>query len=112
MLADQLLALPDFNILPPTFGYILAGVLGAVIGSFLNVVIHRVPREESIVFPNSHCPSCGVVIAFYDNIPILSYIVLRGKCRGCHEHISARYPLLNCHARYCLLRWRGTTDLV
>jgi leader peptidase (prepilin peptidase) / N-methyltransferase len=87
-----ILALPDLSLIPPTFGYILAGILGAVIGSFLNVVIHRVPREKSIVFPSSRCPSCGAVIAFYDNIPILSYLVLRGKCRGCKEHISARYP--------------------
>jgi leader peptidase (prepilin peptidase)/N-methyltransferase len=63
-----------------------------MIGSFLNVVIHRVPLEESIVFPNSRCPSCGATIAFYDNIPVLSYLVLRGKCRGCAKHISLRYP--------------------
>jgi len=80
------------NLLPPVFGYILAGVFGAIIGSFLNVVIHRVPLEESIVFPNSRCPSCGAVIAFYDNIPILSYVALRAKCRHCKEHISLRYP--------------------
>jgi leader peptidase (prepilin peptidase) / N-methyltransferase len=78
--------------IPPAFGYIVAGVFGAVIGSFLNVVIHRVPIEESIVFPNSRCPSCGAAIAVYDNIPVLSYLALRGKCRGCKEHISFRYP--------------------
>src|SRR5215217_3127907 len=82
----------DLNIVPPVFGYILAGVFGAVIGSFLNVVIHRVPLEESIVFPNSRCPACGAVIAFYDNIPVLSYAALRAKCRHCKEHISFRYP--------------------
>jgi len=74
------------------FGYVIAGVLGAIIGSFLNVVVHRVPIEESIVFPNSRCPSCGGPIAFYDNIPVLSYIVLGAKCRHCKEHISFRYP--------------------
>ncbi len=84
--------MPDLTSVPPAFGYILAGVFGAIIGSFLNVVIHRVPLEESIVFPNSRCPSCGAVIAFYDNIPVLSYIVLRAKCRRCKEHISFRYP--------------------
>src|SRR6266851_2193920 len=85
--------LPDPNLLiPPTFAYIILGVVGAIIGSFLNVVIHRLPREESIVFPNSRCPSCGTVIAFYDNIPVLSYAVLRGRCRSCKTHISARYP--------------------
>ena len=84
--------MPDLNLIPPVFGYIVAGVFGAIIGSFLNVVIHRVPLEESVVFPNSRCPSCGNVIAFYDNIPILSYIALGAKCRRCKEHISIRYP--------------------
>ena len=82
----------DLSLVPPVVGYVIAGVFGAVIGSFLNVVIHRVPLEESIVFPNSRCPSCGAVIAFYDNIPILSYAFLRAKCRNCKEHISFRYP--------------------
>jgi len=94
MLASQLLALPDFSLVPPFYGYIIAGIFGAVIGSFLNVVIHRVPLEESVVFPNSRCPSCGATIAFYDNIPVLSYVMLGGKCRGCKKHISARYPLV------------------
>jgi leader peptidase (prepilin peptidase)/N-methyltransferase len=93
MLAS-LLALPDFSLIPPLYGYIIAGIFGAVIGSFLNVVIHRVPLEQSIVFPNSRCPSCGAAIAFYDNIPVLSYVMLGGKCRGCKKHISARYPLV------------------
>jgi len=92
MLPSQLLALPDLYLLPPTAGYIIAGIFGAIIGSFLNVVIHRVPLEESIVFPNSRCPSCGAVIAFYDNIPVLSYLMLGGKCRACKKHISLRYP--------------------
>lgn len=84
---------PDLNLLlAPPINYILAGILGAIIGSFLNVVIHRVPLEESIVFPNSRCPSCGAVIAFYDNIPVLSYLLLGGRCRGCKQHISRRYP--------------------
>jgi leader peptidase (prepilin peptidase) / N-methyltransferase len=82
----------DFSLVPPVVGYVIAGVFGAIIGSFLNVVIHRVPLEESIVFPNSRCPSCGAVIAFYDNIPILSYAFLRARCRNCKEHISFRYP--------------------
>jgi len=80
------------NGLPPVLGYIVAGVFGAIIGSFLNVVVHRVPIDESIVFPNSRCPSCGSAIAFYDNIPVLSYIMLGAKCRHCKEHISFRYP--------------------
>ena len=84
--------MPDLSLVPPAFGYVLAGVFGAIIGSFLNVVIHRVPLEESIVFPNSRCPSCGAVIAFYDNIPVLSWMLLRAKCRGCKQPISFRYP--------------------
>ena len=82
----------DLNLVPPVVGYVIAGIFGAIIGSFLNVVIHRVPNEESIVFPNSSCPSCGAAIAFYDNIPVLSYVLLGAKCRKCKEHISFRYP--------------------
>jgi len=67
-------------------------MFGAVVGSFLNVVIHRVPNEQSIVFPNSACPHCGTPIKAYDNIPILSWLLLRGKCRSCSGPIAARYP--------------------
>ncbi|HXM51458.1 MAG TPA: prepilin peptidase [Pyrinomonadaceae bacterium] len=70
----------------------LMGVLGAMIGSFLNVVIHRLPREQSIVFPNSTCPKCRSKIKAYDNIPIVSFLILRGQCRACSAPISARYP--------------------
>ncbi len=84
--------LPDLSLIPPAFIYIVIGVFGAIIGSFLNVVIHRLPVDESIVFPNSRCTSCSTVIAFYDNIPVLSYLLLRGQCRTCKAHISARYP--------------------
>jgi leader peptidase (prepilin peptidase)/N-methyltransferase len=89
----SLSALPlDFNLVPLTFVYIFIGVCGAIIGSFLNVVIHRLPREESIVLPSSRCPSCGGAIAFYDNVPVLSYLLIGGRCRSCKTHISARYP--------------------
>jgi len=84
--------MPDLNLVSPVIGYVVAGVFGAVIGSFLNVVIHRVPLEESIVFPNSRCASCGGAIAFYDNIPVLSWVMLGAKCRRCKERISIRYP--------------------
>jgi leader peptidase (prepilin peptidase)/N-methyltransferase len=67
---------------------------GAVTGSFLSVVAHRVPRGESIVGPRSRCASCGAQIAAYDNIPILSWLLLRGRCRHCHGRISIRYPLI------------------
>lgn len=68
--------------------------LGAIVGSFLNVVIHRYPREESIVFPPSRCPHCGTPIKPYDNVPILAWLWLRGKCRACRGPIDARYPLV------------------
>jgi leader peptidase (prepilin peptidase) / N-methyltransferase len=68
--------------------------IGAVVGSFLNVVIHRWPREESIVFPGSHCPRCNAPIRWFDNVPVLSWIVLRGRCRSCREPIAVRYPLV------------------
>jgi leader peptidase (prepilin peptidase)/N-methyltransferase len=67
---------------------------GTVVGSFLNVCIWRLPRDESLIKPGSHCPKCGTHIAWYDNIPILSYIFLRGKCRHCGEPISIRYLLV------------------
>jgi leader peptidase (prepilin peptidase) / N-methyltransferase len=66
-------------------------VVGAMVGSFLNVCILRVPAEESIVFPGSHCPKCQAPIAWYDNVPLLSWIVLRGRCRACAAAISPRY---------------------
>jgi len=69
-------------------------VFGTFIGSFLNVCICRLPRGESIVTPRSHCPHCQKMIGWYDNIPILSYLVLRGKCRGCKAPISLQYPLV------------------
>src|SRR5437764_5451042 len=68
--------------------------IGAIVGSFLNVVIHRYPREESIVFPGSHCPHCDTPIRWYDNIPIASWIVLGGRCRACRAPIALRYPLV------------------
>ena len=71
-----------------------AFAIGAVVGSFLNVLIHRYPREESIVFPASHCPNCNAGIRWFDNVPILAYLWLRGRCRDCREAISLRYPLV------------------
>jgi leader peptidase (prepilin peptidase)/N-methyltransferase len=73
---------------------VLAGVLGLAIGSFLNVVVWRVPRGESVVRPPSHCPSCDAQIRNRDNIPVLSWLLLRGKCRDCQASISIRYPLV------------------
>src|SRR3954464_11980621 len=71
---------------------LFVAMFGAIIGSFLNVVVHRLPREESIVFPNSRCPTCSTSIQPYDNIPVISYLILPGRCRSCGTPISARYP--------------------
>lgn len=78
--------------LPDFVGYVFSFALGSIIGSFLNVVIHRVPNDESIIFPNSACPNCKNPIKPYDNIPILSWLFLGGKCRNCKNPISPRYP--------------------
>jgi len=94
--------------MPELVGFIFVFVFGAVIGSFLNVVIHRVPNEESIVFPNSACPKCGKAIAGYDNIPIFSWLLLGGKCRNCKEPISFRYPAVELLTAlsFVLVFWR------
>ncbi len=73
---------------------VASALLGLAVGSFLNVVIWRVPRHESVVSPPSHCPGCDAEIAPRDNIPVLSWLILRGRCRRCGVHISARYPLV------------------
>jgi leader peptidase (prepilin peptidase)/N-methyltransferase len=69
-------------------------LFGAMIGSFLNVCICRLPKGESIVTPGSHCPQCGKPIRWYDNLPLVSFLLLRGKCRHCHRSISVQYPLV------------------
>jgi len=68
--------------------------IGLVIGSFSNVCIYRIPRNESLVWPGSHCPKCSKQIKFYDNIPLISYIILKGKCRNCGEPIPLQYPIV------------------
>ncbi|MCL4079153.1 prepilin peptidase [Coriobacteriia bacterium Es71-Z0120] len=78
----------------PSALFALSAVFGLVFGSFANVVIWRLPRGESLVAPGSHCPTCGTPIAWHDNVPVLSWLVLRGRCRTCREPISARYPLV------------------
>ncbi len=72
--------------------YIFVGLFGLIFGSFLNVCISRLPRGESIVHPRSHCPRCNHPIRWYDNIPVISYLILRGRCRDCHVFISPLYP--------------------
>ncbi|HKC23267.1 MAG TPA: prepilin peptidase [Thermoanaerobaculia bacterium] len=73
---------------------LFAFLLGAVVGSFANVCIHRLPRGESVISPASHCPSCGKAIAFHDNVPIVGWLFVRGRCRSCGARVSARYPLV------------------
>jgi leader peptidase (prepilin peptidase) / N-methyltransferase len=73
---------------------VLVFAIGAMIGSFLNVCILRMPKDESIAFPASHCPKCQRPIAWYDNIPIVSFLFLRARCRNCHAKISWQYPLI------------------
>ena len=74
--------------------YIISIIFGALVGSFLNVCIFRLPKEESIIWPGSHCPHCKNAIKFYDNIPLVSYFLLRGRCRYCQGTISLQYPLV------------------
>ena len=69
-------------------------LFGLALGSFLNVLIYRLPRKESIIYPGSHCPSCGTLIKYRDNIPVVGYILLRGRCRTCSISISVMYPLI------------------
>ena len=81
-------------LLPPAFQSILVVVLGLLVGSFLNVVIHRLPRGESVVRPRSRCPHCGYSLPWYLNIPVLSYLAIRGRCLKCKASISIRYPVV------------------
>ncbi len=73
---------------------VVCGAVGLCVGSFLNVVIHRVPLHESVVRPRSHCPACRAQIAERDNVPIVSWVLLRGRCRACRARIPVRYPLV------------------
>ena len=88
-----------------TVGALFYGLIGLMVGSFLNVVAHRVPLGESLVSPGSHCPGCAAEVKPYDNIPVVSWLLLRGRCRGCAEPISARYPLVDLRRRLAETRW-------
>lgn len=78
-------------------------IVGALIGSFLNVVVYRVPREESISFPPSHCPHCQYRLKVYDLVPMFSYLILKGRCRNCGEKISLRYPIVEAVSGFLFL---------
>jgi leader peptidase (prepilin peptidase) / N-methyltransferase len=80
--------------MPTGSGVVIAAVMGAIFGSFLNVVAYRLPRGESLSHPRSRCPGCQTPIRPYDNVPVLSWLMLRGRCRSCGVRISARYPLV------------------
>ena len=73
---------------------VFAGAFGGVIGSFLNVCIHRLPRQQSVVWPPSQCPKCGHQLTWYKNVPVVSYLALRGRCKNCRAPISPRYPIV------------------
>jgi leader peptidase (prepilin peptidase)/N-methyltransferase len=92
---------------------VAAAALGLLVGSFLNVVIHRVPRGESVVHPPSRCPGCGTELRYRDNVPVVSWVLLRGRCRTCGEPISARYPLVELLTAmvFGLIAWRIGFDL-
>ncbi len=96
-------------------GAAIAAVFGAIIGSFLNVVIWRLPRGENLAKPPSACPSCGTQIKPYDNIPVVSWLLLRGKCRNCGAKISARYPMVEALTAAllaaCVLRFGADEDV-
>jgi len=80
--------------LPPVVLLVFAAAFGGIVGSFLNVCIYRLPLGKSVVWPASGCPRCGRALAWYENIPVLSYLVLRGRCRTCHVWISLQYPIV------------------
>ena len=80
--------------LPPLYYYICAFIFGAAVGSFLNVCIYRIPLKEDIVKEPSHCMTCGHKLAWYDNIPIVAWIALKGRCRCCGTKLSVQYPAI------------------
>ena len=101
--------------LPPAVLVTFAGLFGLVIGSFLNVVIHRLPEGLSLSVPGSHCPVCETPIAWYDNVPVLAYLWLGGRCRHCGTSISLRYPAIELATGllFAGLAWRfGATPLL
>jgi leader peptidase (prepilin peptidase)/N-methyltransferase len=92
--------------LPQWLLYLIAGLIGAILGSFANVCIFRMPRRESIIWPRSHCPHCDHVLSPWENVPLISFVLLRGRCRKCKGRISFQYPLVETAAiALSLLAW-------
>lgn len=101
--------------MPPLWFFVIyAGLVGLIVGSYLNVVIHRLPHQESTVLPRSRCPKCGAAIRARDNLPVVSWLLLRGRCRDCRAPISARYPLIELLSGAlfagCVLRFGATAS--
>ena len=96
------------------FGTVLAGLLGLAFGSFLNVCLSRWPEGESVVTPRSHCRTCGRTLAWWENIPVLSWLALRARCRTCHAKISWRYPLVELivGALWAAIGWKFVTQML
>ena len=94
--------------LPPGAAEVVLALAGLCIGSFLNVCIHRVPLKQSVVHPGSRCPDCGYALRWYDNIPVISYALLRGRCRSCARRISPQYPIVEIvTAAIFVLHWHA-----
>ena len=94
--------------------YLVAALFGLLIGSFLNVCIYRLPRDQSVVWPASRCTTCGRPLAWYENIPVVSYLALRGRCLTCGERISLQYPIVELLTAAIIagaLAWYGPTPL-
>jgi leader peptidase (prepilin peptidase) / N-methyltransferase len=102
----------DFSALPREFIAISAFAFGLAIGSFLNVVIHRLPRGESLLRPGSRCPACAAALSATDNVPLLSFLCLRGRCRRCSAKISLRYPAVELLTAliFAAIAWRHGAD--
>lgn len=91
--------------MPEPVMLVIVGALGLAVGSFLNVCIYRLPRRESLVFPASHCTSCGRALSWYENVPVGSYLVLGGRCRSCRARIALMYPLVEVAAAVIAVTW-------
>jgi leader peptidase (prepilin peptidase)/N-methyltransferase len=91
--------------MPEPLIFALVAAVGLAVGSFLNVCIYRLPRHESLLLPASHCPACGRALTWYENIPVLSWVALRGRCRTCGTRISVMYPLVELAAGAIAVAW-------